>query len=166
MITTINGAELELSFAHNPQYYGAYSIMITAQNGTRGEVFRVRTTDMQLIDKINDMKADEAKPSEVEQVYFSHVTAISNIEEIISEWVDKCDMLEIMEAANDRLEESVFDFDPSYGNVYNYTNRYEGNDLDLNKEYGLYILRITGSKYEYHTKQEAIQGLIDLYSAD
>lgn len=166
MTTTINNTLIRLAFSHLPQSRGAYSIIVTAfmLDNNHGEIFRTRTTDMDIIDRINDMKADDARSEDIDAVYYKHF--INDIEDKIYEWVDKCDMEDIMNEANDQLGGGIFDYDSDFGNIYNYTNRYEGNDLNMTKEYGKYVLRTTGTKNTYETKSQAIQGLIDMYSAD
>lgn len=164
MTTTINNTNIRLEFQHFSQSRGAYLIIIYAYNNEHTEIFRVRTTDAGFIDQINEMKAEDFRLEIIDNVYYNHV--IGNIEERLYEWIDKCDMEDIMNEANDQLGGGIFDYDPDFGNIYNYTNRYEGNDIDMTKKINKYVLSITGLNRTYYTKSEAIKGLVQMYSAD
>lgn len=164
MHTTINNELIDLLFSHSFKSYGHYTISIRVLYGMYSQTIKKTITDAGFIDKINDMKADDASPIEIEKVYYYYI--IDDIEEVLSLLVDKWDMLDVMNEANEILEEEIFDYNEDWGNLWNTENRYEGNDFDMKKIYGNYMLTFTGGTYLFGTKAEAVRGLLDFYSLD
>ena len=73
---------------------------------------------------------------------------------------------EITDSANKMLGEDVFTFDSENKEISNDDNRYEGNDINLCIDSGLYRISLTGHTGYYESVDEAVQGLVDLYDTE
>jgi hypothetical protein len=71
----------------------------------------------------------------------------------------------IIEKANTKLCSQTFSLRDD-NTIWNSTNRYEGNDIDISEEKGVFELRATGINEKYITIEAAVQGLIDMYTPE
>jgi hypothetical protein len=71
----------------------------------------------------------------------------------------------IIKKANTKLCSQTFSLNDDK-TIWNTTNRYEGNDIDMSEEKGVFKLTATGIHEEYLTIESAVQGLIDMYTEE
>jgi hypothetical protein len=71
----------------------------------------------------------------------------------------------IIEKSNRKLGSQTFSLRDE-NTIWNVQNRYEGNDVDITEEKGVFKLTATGIHEEYLTIESAVQGLIDMYTEE
>lgn len=67
----------------------------------------------------------------------------------------------IIEKANAKLGKQEFVLS-NEETISNTSNRYEGNDLDMTEDEGVYVLRITGLTTFYYSIEQASKALEDM----